>query len=487
MAGIGKVSAIFTASSSGLTAGVSRASSSLKSLGNDVAGLRSGMRLLNAISGAQLFGQIASSAMGAARSLVGLGQAQANVIDDTSKLSARLGMTYGELAGLSHAGDLAGVSMDTIGKAATKADIAFVKAAQGSDVAKAGFAAIGLSLADLQGKSSAERFSAITDAIAGLPTEAERAAAAVKLFGKAGAELLPLFAGGAGSIKEATDEAQRFGMALTGAQGRDVEAMNDSFSKVSAAISGIVKQITAYLAPSITAIATTFTNFVGSMGGANIGQAIGEGILAAARYMAGVGDFIIGGLTTVGEYLTFVGGNWSAVFDSVGRLGSLLAGVARVWAGSILTVLGTAAKVIGLVSKTAQDASKGITAAAKANFAAAGQNFDGAFGDKAKAGAGPLSVALGIALEKSRLAAGQLDQAKKTTIAGMAPAGGVIAARNQEVKAIDSRSKEGIAEMFRLMRGDANDPAERTAKATERIADNTDDMGIDIEELSFAG
>jgi len=487
MAGIGKVSAIFTASSSGLTAGVSRASSSLKSLGNDVAGLRSGMRLLNAISGAQLFGQIASSAIGAARSLVGMGQAQANVIDDTSKLSARLGMTYGELAGLSHAGDLAGVSMETIGKAATKADIAFVKAAQGSGVAQAGFAAIGLSLADLQGKSSAERFSAITDAIAGLPTEAERAAAAVKLFGKSGAELLPLFAGGAGSIQEATDEAQRFGMALTNAQGQDVEAMNDSFSKVSAAIGGIVKQVTAYLAPSITGIATTFTNFVGSMGGANIGQAIGEGILAAARYMAGVGDFIIGGLTTVGEYLTFVAGNWSTVFDSVGRLGSLLAGVARVWAGSILTVLGTAAKVIGLVSKTAQDASKGITAAAKANFAAAGQNFDGAFGDKAKAGAGPLSVALGIALEKSRLAAGQLDQAKKTTIAGMAPAGGVIAARNQEVKAIDSRSKEGIAEMFRLMRGDANDPAERTARATERIADNTDDMGIDIEELSFAG
>jgi len=487
MAGIGKVSAIFTASSSGLTAGVSRASSSLKSLGNDVAGLRSGMRLLNAISGAQLFGQIASSAIGAARSLVGMGQAQANVIDDTSKLSARLGMTYGELAGLSHAGDLAGVSMETIGKAATKADIAFVKAAQGSGVAQAGFAAIGLSLADLQGKSSAERFSAITDAIAGLPTEAERAAAAVKLFGKSGAELLPLFAGGAGSIQEATDEAQRFGMALTNAQGQDVEAMNDSFSKVSAAIGGIVKQVTAYLAPSITGIATTFTNFVGSMGGANIGQAIGEGILAAARYMAGVGDFIIGGLTTVGEYLTFVAGNWSTVFDSVGRLGSLLAGVARVWAGSILTVLGTAAKVIGLVSKTAQDASKGITAAAKANFAAAGQNFDGAFGDKAKAGAGPLSVALGIALEKSRLAAGQLDQANKTTIAGMAPAGGVIAARNQEVKAIDSRSKEGIAEMFRLMRGDANDPAERTAKATERIADNTDDMGLDIEELSFAG
>jgi hypothetical protein len=446
------------------------------------------MQLLNAISGAQLLGSVASTAMSYARSLVNVGLAQAEAIDSTSKLSARLGMTYSELAGLAHAGDLAGVSMDTIGAAATKADIAFVKAAQGSKTAQAGFAAIGLELDDLQGLSSAERFSEIADAIAGLPTEAERAAAAVKLFGRAGAELLPLFAGGAGSIQEATEEAQRFGMALTGAQGRDVEAMNDSFSKVSAAIGGIIKQVTAYLAPSITSIATTFTDFVGSMGGANIGQAIGEGILAAARYMAGVGDFIIGGLTTVGEYLTFVAGNWSTVFDSIGRIGSLLAGVARAWAGSVLTVLGGAAGIVGLISKTAQNASDRIIDAARGQFAAAGQNFEGAFGT-AKPGTGPLAAGLEIALAKSRLAAGQFDQANRLKVGeaagALAPAG--AAAVRQEVKAIDSRSKEGIAEMFRLMRGETEDAAERTARATERIADNTEDMGVDIEELSFAG
>jgi hypothetical protein len=489
MAGIGKVSAIFTASSAGLSAGVSKASSSLKGLQKDVASLRSGMQLLNAISGAQLLGSVASTAMSYARSLVNVGLAQAEAIDSTSKLSARLGMTYSELAGLAHAGDLAGVSMDTIGAAATKADVAFVKAAQGSKTALAGFAAIGLELGDLQGLSSAERFSEIADAIAGLPTEAERAAAAVKLFGRAGAELLPLFAGGAGSIQEATEEAQRFGMALTGAQGRDVEAMNDSFSKVSAAIGGIIKQVTAYLAPSITSIATTFTDFVGSMGGANIGQAIGEGILAAARYMAGVGDFIIGGLTTVGEYLTFVAGNWSTVFDSIGRIGSLLAGVARAWAGSVLTVLGGAAGIVGLISKTAQNASDRIIDAARGQFAAAGKNFEGAFGT-AKPGSGPLAVGLEIALAKSRLAAGQFDQANRLKVGeaagALAPAGAAAAVR-QEVKAIDSRSKEGIAEMFRLMRGETEDAAERTARATERIADNTEDMGVDIEELSFAG
>ena len=491
---IGKVAAVFSASTGGLTAGVRTASASFKSLERDVSGLRSGMRMLNAISGAQLFGSVASTAIGYARSLVGVGQGQAEVIDSTSKMAARLGMTYSELAGLAHAGDLAGVSMDTIGKAATKADIAFVKAAQGSGTAQAGFAAIGLSLADLQGKSSADRFSAITDAIAALPTEAERAAAAVKLFGKAGTELLPLFSGGAGSLKEATDEAQRFGMALTNAQGRDVEEMNDSFSKVSASIGGIVKQVTAYLAPSITSIATTFTDFVGSMGGGNIGQAIGEGILEAARYMAGVGDFLISGLTGVWEFVGSIGEIWGNVADMIGRSASYMAGVGRAWTAMFQTVLTGAAKIVGLFSKAADDLAEGIAVSARKNFALAGENFSNAFGmGGGTGGAGPLTAALDAALAKSRLSAGQVDVANRTTIAG-AGGGGVAAgvaagvtAANQELRAVDSRSKEGIAEMFRLMRGDTEDAAERTARATERIADNTEDMGVDIEELSFAG
>jgi hypothetical protein len=488
MAGIGKVSAIFTASSSGLSAGVSKASSSLKGLQKDVSSLRGGMQLLNAISGAQLLGSVASTAMSYARSLVGVGLAQAEVIDSTSKMSARLGMTYSELAGLAHAGDLAGVSMDVIGKAATKADVAFVKAAQGSATAQAGFSAIGLSLADLQGKSSAERFSAITDAIAGLPTEAERAAAAVKLFGRAGAEMLPLFAGGAGSIREATEEAQRFGMALTGAQGRDVEAMNDSFSKVHAAIGGIVKQITAYLAPSITAIATTFTDFVGSMGGTNIGQAIGEGIIEAARYMAGVGDFLISGLTGVWEFVGSIGAIWGNVAEMISRSASYMAGVGRAWTAMFQTVLTGAVGIVGLFSSAAKELSERIAVSARGNFAAAGENFSNAFGPGGGGGgAGPLTAALDAALAKSRLSAGQMDVANKTTIAGGGVAAGVATAVNQELKAVDSRSKEGIAEMFRLMRGTTEDAAERTARATERIADNTEDMGLDIEELSFAG
>lgn len=327
MASIGKVSAVFTASTSGLTAGVKAASSSFRSLQSDTAGLASSMRALVAIQGAQLFGSIASSAASGVRSLFAFGQAQADVIDSASKMAARLGMTYGEFAGLSLAADLAGVSMDSVGKATQKAEIAFAKAAGGSRIATAAFSAIGLSVEELNQMSAADRFDAIASAIAALPTEAQRAAAAVQVFGKAGAELLPLFAGGAEGIAAAREQAERLGLTLTNAQGQDVEAMNDAFTMVQKSIAGVTQQVVAYLSPAIKGVFDTFVEFVGTMGGANIGQAIGEGILQGARFLAGIGDYLIVNLGSTFSYLSQVGQQWGGVAEFMDRTAGFLSGV----------------------------------------------------------------------------------------------------------------------------------------------------------------
>jgi hypothetical protein len=505
MAGIGKVSAIFTASSSGLTAGVSRASSSLKSLKSDVAGLRSGMQMLNAISGAQLFLSLGSGAMSAARSLFSMGQTTAETIDVTSKLSARLGLTYGELAGLSYAGDLAGVSMDTIGKAATKADIAFVKASQGSALAMAAFDGIGLSVADLQNKSPAERFAAITDAIAGLPTEAEKSAASVRLFGKAGAELLPLFAAGAGAIGAATAEAKAFGGALTNQQGRNVEAMNDAFTRASAAISGIVTQVTAYLAPSIQGIADTFTTLVGDIGGATIGQRIGDGILDGAEFLAGIGDYLISNFASVFEYLSGVGEQWGGVFGLGRAVANVLTiagnGIELALRGlvylfsnlveqavsvvSMIPGVGTALEGVALRVKAFNDE---LAVGADRNMAA----IQGAFSDlmngsgekTGEAIAGPLQKAFQEFRSKARTSAAEIDVAKKQTIGNLVQPSGPNSAA---LTAVDSRSKEGIAEMFRLMRGNSEDIQAQQLAVQERIADGIDDLGGNELELVSMG
>jgi hypothetical protein len=120
---------------------------------------------------------------------------------------------------------------------------------------------------------------------------------------------------------------------------------------------------------------------------------------------------------------------------------------------------------------------------ASANFATAlGEGGGNAAGE---AIAGPLTTALDDAVAKARLAAAGVDETKKTTL-DTAAGGTAGGAADQKLAAVDSRSKEGISEMFRLMRGTGDDIQERQLAAQERIADNTADMGMDVLELDFA-
>ena len=509
MSQIGKVSAVFTANSSGLVTGVNQAASSMRRMQGQVSSLAGNMRTLVAIQGAQFFGGIMSAAGGYVRSLVSMGNAQAQVIDSQSKLAARLGMTYGEFSGLALAGDLAGVGMDSIANAATKADVAFVKAVNGSATARKSFEGLGLSLEELGGMSAAERFQAISSAIAELPTEAQRSAAAVQLFGRAGAQLLPLFAGGAEGIQQAAEQAERLGLALTTAQGQDVEAMNDAFTLAGQAMNGVVQQVVAYLAPAVKNVADTFTNLVGSIGGANIGQAIGDGILQGARFLAGIGDWLITNLSGVWEYVSQIGGQWNNVVGFLGRAGAFLAGVfdaAQV--GLLLVVRGfsgtfeglaTIAQQIGKFLRFDTSSLDAVVAGAQAfnaeidrgiteNINSAAKNMEFAMtGDPAMAAAGaavagPLTTALDSAIAQAQASASQIDEAGAGVAAQMAESV-AAAVEPQAIKGIDSRSSEGVAEMFRLMRG-GDSVQEQQLSALEQIAANTsggeDDLAVEF-------
>ena len=285
MASVVSLRTVFTSSTSGLVSGANTAGNAMKKVQKDMAGMRGSLATLKTIAIGQVFAQLSGAAISAGRSLIGFGQSTAEGIDVLSKLSRRLGMTYGEMAGLKLAGDLAGVGVETIATAATKADVAFISASNGSKEATAKFTSLGLSMAGLQKLSPDQRFAAIADAIAKLPTAAERSAAAIKLFGKSGAELLPLFEEGAGAIKKATDQAKAFGLALTNAQGLGVEKMNDSFTSAFAAIQGLATQVVSNLAEPISRIIDDFTNFVAASGGVDIGASISTALIDGAIFM----------------------------------------------------------------------------------------------------------------------------------------------------------------------------------------------------------
>lgn len=320
----GRVNVAITASTGGLSTGLQRASRQLDRFGDNVRAIRGRLGALVAIQGAQFFGSIINSAIQATRSLIAMGQAEAQTIDRTAKLARQLGMTFEQMSGLSLAANLSGTSMEEVGRAALLADRRFVEAQQGVASAARAFALAGVNINDLAGLDSTERFQALAEAIGNLPTSAERAAAAMQIFGRSGANLLNLFENGAAVIQQSIEDAQAFGLALTDVQASNVEAMNDSFERAGGAITGIIRQITAYLAPAITGIANKFTEFVGSVGGANIGRDIGKAILDAAVYLAGVADYVVAVVGPVLRGAFEYGGN---IADAFFRTAEFLRGV----------------------------------------------------------------------------------------------------------------------------------------------------------------
>jgi hypothetical protein len=504
----GRVNVSISASTGGLTKGLKSASGQMQSFSSQMASLNSRMGTLVFLQGAQMFAGFVRGVTNATRSLISMGQAQAGVIDSNAKLSRRLGVTYGELAGLKLAGELAGVSMETIGAAMTKADVAMTKALGGSKAATAAFKTLGLNLNSLQGMSGADRFEAIATAISKLPTAAERSAAAVALFGRSGAQLLPLFEGGAAGIAQARAEASKFGLSLTNMQSKQVEAMNDAFTRVRAAISGIVGQVVAYLAPAIQGVVKQFTDFIGTANGANIGQAIGDALLGAAEYLAGVGDYIIANfgpsIQKVFAYLSQVGEQWNAVMAFGNRVASFFAavfdgikfalgGIILAFTGSFEVLLNIAqfiAKLLRVDSKTLNslaDQTKAFNDSIVASMDDAavsmGKNLKAAFDPEAsgneagKAIATPLTDAVRGFRQQAKEAAGAIDEATSKDVQVTT----AVEVSSKELGAIVAGSSAGESFRNAIMRG--ADPRNAGESAEEKIADGVDEMNDKLEEL----
>ena len=509
MAGVSRISAVFDANTSGFVAGTQRVSAALSSLEGDVAGMRSSLNTLTAISGAQLFGSIVSVTTSAISGLKGMAAAAAESIGAMSKLAERSGAAYSEIAGLQYAGDLAGVGMDAISQALVNADRLFVAAASGSTAASESLAKVGLSLQSLNGMSSAGRFNAIAEALSNMPNSAERTAAAVELFGKSGAGLLPLFKDGAAGLQAMQAEAKKFGLSLTDMQGQNVDAMNDSFTRAAASVNGIVTQVTANLAPGIKNVVDLFTSFIAQADGISLGAQISEGIYSSADFLAGVADGFLAGMSDVWAYVSEVVGGWDGATRLFSRAVQFAQGVFQAFelVGSTMgaglsaitgLLLSAAADLVALVpgggefEKMLRGASDSSYAAmsnyqkqsedlAKKSFQNLGEAFGIDMGRAASDAAGPAVGGIQAALRAGRQ--GMLDAANQIDKAGGqagANAGIQIKKSLEGVKiaaGLDARSSEGYSEFLRLKFGSPSDgDAKRTADGVEDLVAISEDM-----------
>lgn len=176
--------------------------------------------------------------------------------DAMSKLAQQVGLTTESMSALSYAADMSGVSQENFGTALVRLSKSMSDTAKGTGTAREAFKALGVSIKNNDGtlKSSEQLLGEIADKFAGYKDGAEKTAIAVEIFGRSGAQLIPLLNEGSAGIKDLTDEAAKLGIVLDTNSGRAAEQFNDNLARLGRVKDGLVLTITKQLLPSLTAM-----------------------------------------------------------------------------------------------------------------------------------------------------------------------------------------------------------------------------------------
>ena len=175
----------------------------------------------------------------------------ARVGDEFFKLSQKTGVSVEALTALDYAAKLSDVSTEGMTKALQKLSVAMFDTQINGVEGSAALRALGVSATDVNGQirpteqvllDLAEKFSA-------MPDGADKAALAVKLFGKEGLSIIPFLNQGRAGITALMEEAQRLGLVMSEDVARASEVFNDNLTRLSAIFEGVQRQIGAAVIP----------------------------------------------------------------------------------------------------------------------------------------------------------------------------------------------------------------------------------------------
>tara|TARA_S200002703_G_scaffold102940_1_gene89201 strand:+ start:579 stop:2396 length:1818 start_codon:yes stop_codon:yes gene_type:complete len=182
--------------------------------------------------------------------------------DALAKTASKIGTTTEALSALQYAGQLTGVEVNTMNMALQRFTRRASEAAVGTGEAKGALRELNVDARSLVRLPLDERMLVLADAFAGVENESDRLRLAFKLFDSEGAALVNTLGQGRQGLSEMLGEARRLGVVMSSNAAKGVEDASDAVFRLQSLFGGIVKQVTAALAPVITALADTMTDKV---------------------------------------------------------------------------------------------------------------------------------------------------------------------------------------------------------------------------------
>ena len=206
-------------------------------------------------------------------------------MDKFTKEAQRLGIATDELVKLNYAAELSGVSTEQLSTGVKTLSRSMNDLAQGNtSAAVKALDDLNISVqnSDRTLRSSTEVISDVADAFQAMPDGAEKSAIALNIFGKSGAQLIPLLNQGSEGIAAMGEEAEQLGLVFDNQAGKQAEQFNDNITRLKRIMDGVFRSIAEGLLPKLVSLTENFTKAANT--GTNfrqVGEDIGKAVTIA--------------------------------------------------------------------------------------------------------------------------------------------------------------------------------------------------------------
>lgn len=150
--------------------------------------------------------------------------------DELDKMSKRTGIAVESLSALGFAAEQSGASLAVLEKGIRTMQRSINDLERGLSTAKDAFGDLGITLSDIVSLNPEEQFKLIAQSISEITDPTKKAALAMQVLGKAGAQLIPLLEGGAEGIEAFTKEAEKLGLVVTGEEAAAAAEFTDEIN-----------------------------------------------------------------------------------------------------------------------------------------------------------------------------------------------------------------------------------------------------------------
>jgi hypothetical protein len=240
--------------------------------------------------------------------LISFGKSTLEAGDHLAKLSQSTGVSVENLSALKYAAKLADLDLDSLAKGIGKLSRNMFEAQSGGKEAAEGFSLLGISIADSQGKlvPTNEALGKIADKFSAMEDGTTKTALAIKIFGKAGADLIPLLNAGSAGIEDLRKEAEKLGVIMSTETAQQMERVNDNFIRLKISMEGVAIQIITRMLPTLENLTNIFVN--AAKEGKNFDD-VAQVMATGLKLLASFALVTASGLMIVGEKI----GAWAAM------------------------------------------------------------------------------------------------------------------------------------------------------------------------------